>query len=176
MISAALQRSKFSLNLQPFKRLYSNKQTVPQKTTHDEQIKEHRESGLTTPHPPKDVLTAEVISGAPETLQHRQVRIYKPTKNTMQSGTHNTHHWRVDFDILQGGGRWEHPLMGWSSSADHMQGTNVKFQSKEDAINFCEKQGWDYFVSKPRSPKFKTKQYAANYYHSPGKLRLAQTK
>ncbi|TIA70627.1 hypothetical protein E3P92_02586 [Wallemia ichthyophaga] len=165
MISAALQRSKFSLNLQPFKRLYSNKQTVPQKTTHDEQIKEHRESGLTTPHPPKDVLTAEVISGAPETLQHRQVRIYKPTKNTMQSGTHNTHHWRVDFDILQGGGRWEHPLMGWSSSADHMQGTNVKFQSKEDAINFCEKQGWDYFVSKPRSPKFKTKQYAANYYH-----------
>lgn len=65
MISAALQRSKFSLNLQPFKRLYSNKQTVPQKTTHDEQIKEHRESGLTTPHPPKDVLTAEVISGAP---------------------------------------------------------------------------------------------------------------
>lgn len=31
--------------------------------------------------------------------------------------------------------------MGWASSADYMQGTNVKFNTKEDAIHFCEKQG-----------------------------------
>ena len=24
--------------------------------------------------------------------------------------------WRIDFDILQGGGRWENPQMGWASS------------------------------------------------------------
>ncbi|TIB77606.1 hypothetical protein E3Q22_02989 [Wallemia mellicola] len=192
MISRVLLRGRSAASYPSITRAYSTKNTVPQKTTHDENIKEHKASGLTTPHPPKDVLTAEVISGAPETLQRRQVRIYKPTKNTMQSGTYNTHQWRVDFDILQGGGRWEHPLMGWSSSADYMQGTHVKFQSKEAAIHFCEKQGWDYFVSKPRSPKFKTKQYAANYYHceynlshlitelirttAAGKVRLAHTK
>ena len=137
MINRNLIQNLKSVNRNNFIRSYSsyNKEApkIPQKTTHDELIEEHRKSGLTTPHPPKDVLTAEVISGAPgqliydtnrfiysyaslETLQRRQVRIYKPTKNTMQSGVHNTFHWRVDFDILQGGGRWEHPLMGWSSS------------------------------------------------------------
>lgn len=72
--------------------------------------------------------------------------------------------WRIDFDILQGGGRWENPLMGWASSyatvlsvqrsvtdiytypnvfnsADFMQGTSMKFKTKEDAIHFAEKQG-----------------------------------
>jgi len=49
-------------------------------------------------------------------LRHRVVRIYQATRNTMQSGGAKTENWRVDFDILQGGGRWENPLMGWASS------------------------------------------------------------
>ena len=48
-------------------------------------------------------------------LTHRAVRIYQPTRNTMQSGT-GTQRWRIDFDTLQGGGRWENSLMGWASS------------------------------------------------------------
>lgn len=31
--------------------------------------------------------------------------------------------------------------MGWASSSDAVQGTHVKFDSKEDAIHFAEKQG-----------------------------------
>lgn len=34
----------------------------------------------------------------------------------MQSGGAKGNRWRIDFDILQGGGRWENPLMGWASS------------------------------------------------------------
>lgn len=34
----------------------------------------------------------------------------------MQSGAGKTERWRIDFDILQGGSRWENPLMGWASS------------------------------------------------------------
>ena len=49
-------------------------------------------------------------------LRHRQVRIYVPTRNTMQSGGARGEQWRIDFDILQGGGRWENQLMGWASS------------------------------------------------------------
>ena len=49
-------------------------------------------------------------------LRHRTVRIYKPTRNTMQSGGNKGEKWRIDFDILQGGGRWENPQMGWASS------------------------------------------------------------
>ena len=36
--------------------------------------------------------------------------------------------------------------MGWASSADYMQGTRMSFNSKEDAVRFAEKQGWDYYV------------------------------
>ena len=49
-------------------------------------------------------------------LRHRVVRIYQPTRNTMQSGGAKGKRWRLDWDILPGGGRWENPLMGWASS------------------------------------------------------------
>ena len=34
----------------------------------------------------------------------------------MQSGGAKGNRWRLDWDILPGGGRWENPLMGWASS------------------------------------------------------------
>ena len=34
----------------------------------------------------------------------------------MQSGGAKGEKWRIDFDTLPGGGRWENPLMGWASS------------------------------------------------------------
>lgn len=49
-------------------------------------------------------------------LRHRVVRIYQPVRNTMQSGGAKGKRWRLDWDILPGGGRWENPLMGWASS------------------------------------------------------------
>lgn len=45
-------------------------------------------------------------------------------------------------------------------SADYMQGTHVKFNSKADAIAFCEKQGWEFYVQEPNVQKFKPKTYA----------------
>lgn len=69
-------------------------------------------------------------------MQHRQVRIFRPTKSTMQSAKGKTKRWMLDWDVLQGSGRWENPLMGWASSADYMQGTQLAFRSKEDAIAF----------------------------------------
>jgi len=35
----------------------------------------------------------------------------------MQSGGAKGEKWRIDFDTLPGGGRWENPLMGWASSS-----------------------------------------------------------
>ena len=54
----------------------------------------------------------------------------------MQSAKGKTKKWILDWDVLQGAGRWENPLMGWASSADYMQGTNMAFRSKEDAVAF----------------------------------------
>lgn len=85
-----------------------------------------------TPH---EVVVA-TVSDAPGEMQHRQVRIFKPTKNTMQSAKGKTRVWRIDWDVLPGSGRWTNPLMGWQSSADYMQGTTLAFRTREDAVRF----------------------------------------
>lgn len=88
-----------------------------------------------------------------------QVRIYKPTKNTMQSAKGKTKVWRIDWDVLQGSGRWENPLMGWASSADYMQGTTLAFRTREDAERFAERQGWEYYVQEPKEARIPPKSY-----------------
>ncbi|KAI9045050.1 ETC complex I subunit [Aspergillus affinis] len=125
---------------------------------------------------PGETVPAAVLSGAPTDLQARTVRIYRPTKPATQSGNWHSHHWRMDWDILQKGHRWENPLMGWQSSADCMQGTNLKFKSKEDAILFAQKQGYEYFVQEPNERRFVPKSYANNFNHEPKKLKHIKTK
>jgi len=124
------------------------------------------------------------LSGKPKPEQHLSIyeltfdarSIYRPTKPATQSGHWHGHHWRMDWDILQKGHRWENPLMGWQSSADSMQGTNIKFKSKEDAIAFAQKQGYEYFVQEPNDRRFVPKSYANNFSHEPKKLKHIKTK
>ncbi|KAJ7288267.1 Ndufs4, NADH dehydrogenase Fe-S protein 4 [Mycena rebaudengoi] len=123
-----------------------------------------------------EMIQADIMSGAPSQLRHRAVRVYQPTRNTMQSGGAKGERWRIDWDILQGGGRWENPLMGYASSADYMQGTRLTFKSQEDAIHFAKKQGWDYYVQAPTVKRVPPKNYSENYLYRPNKLRIAKTK
>jgi NADH dehydrogenase (ubiquinone) Fe-S protein 4 len=146
---------------------------------------------------PGDVVPAAVLSGAPTDLQARTVRyacrwscktiltqytntsnarIYRPSKPATQSGNWHSHSWRMDWDRLQKGHRWENPLMGWQSSADAMQGTYLSFKTKEDAIIFSQKQGYEYFVQEPNDRKFVPKAYASNFRHEPKKLKHIKTK
>ncbi|KAL4760528.1 ETC complex I subunit [Aspergillus foveolatus] len=125
---------------------------------------------------PGETVPAAVLSGAPTDLQARTVRIFRPSKPATQSGEWHSHHWRMDWDILQKGHRWENPLMGWQSSADAMQGTHLNFKTKEDAILFAQKQGYEYFVQEPNERKFVPKAYANNFVHEPKKLKHIRTK
>ncbi|KAL2039933.1 hypothetical protein N7G274_007336 [Stereocaulon virgatum] len=125
---------------------------------------------------PVDITLAAVLSGAPVDLQARTVRIYRPAKTATQSGDWHGHHWRMDWDILQKGHRWENPLMGWQSSADYLQGTHLNFKSKEDAIHFANKQGYEYFVQEPNERRIVPKAYANNFMHSPKRLKKIPTK
>lgn len=59
-------------------------------------------------------------------------------KNAMQSGTYQTHKWKLEFDNQQ---RWENPLMGWGSTGDPISNLNLEFNSKEDAIVYCQRMG-----------------------------------
>ncbi|KAL8950651.1 MAG: hypothetical protein Q9222_003335 [Ikaeria aurantiellina] len=125
---------------------------------------------------PGDLTAAAVLSGAPVDLQARTARIYRPAKTATQSGDWHAHHWRMDWDILQKGHRWENPLMGWQSSADFLQGTHLNFKSKEDAIQFAQKQGYEYFVQEPNERRIIPKAYANNFVHIPKKLKKIPTK
>ena len=135
-----------------------------------------QDTGISTTRPDGAVPAANVVNGVPsacparaltaEELQVRPVRIFRPAPPTTQSGRAKSFGWRVEWDILQGSGRWSNPLMGWQSSADAMQGTRLDFNSKEDAIAFANKQGYEYFVQEPNERKRVPKAYATQFVYS----------
>ncbi|XP_026461505.1 NADH dehydrogenase [ubiquinone] iron-sulfur protein 4, mitochondrial-like [Ctenocephalides felis] len=101
------------------------------------------------------------ISGIPEEhIKTRRVRIYKPPKNAMQSGTNNIQHWQMEFDNRQ---RWENPLMGWASTGDPLSNLKIDFNSAEDAIAHCEKNGWEWYVEHKTTKPEKVKNYGINF-------------
>jgi hypothetical protein len=79
-------------------------------------------------------------------------RIYKPARTAMQSGSANTKEWVLDYEPEAP--RMVEPLMGWTSSSDMKQELRLRFDSKEEAIAYCEREGIPYhvFESKPSKP------------------------
>jgi NADH dehydrogenase ubiquinone Fe-S protein 4 len=76
-------------------------------------------------------------------------RIYKPAKTAMQSGQANTKAWVLDFAPEEA--RQIEPLMGWTSSGDMRQQVRLRFDSKEEAVTYCQRHGIAYqlFEAKP---------------------------
>ena len=68
-----------------------------------------------------------------------QVRIFKPAKTAMQSGTGNTHEWVLEPEPSRKG---IDPLMGWTSSRNTMQQVRLFFPTLEEAKAHAEKNGW----------------------------------
>lgn len=95
-----------------------------------------------------------------EWLDERLVRITKPSKNVMQSGTAYTHNWKIEFNSEK---RWEDWLMGWTSSADPVSNLTLNFPNKERAIEFCEKNKLQWFVDEQPERKVRRKSYADNF-------------
>ncbi|XP_064609050.1 NADH dehydrogenase [ubiquinone] iron-sulfur protein 4, mitochondrial-like [Liolophura sinensis] len=101
------------------------------------------------------------LSGVPEEhIKTRRVKIYVPARNAMQSGSFGTRKWRLDFDTRE---RWENPLMGWTSTGDPLFNMQVDFKSKDDAVDFCEKNGWEYVIEEKAVRTFKKKSYGSNF-------------
>ncbi|MGA2843147.1 MAG: ETC complex I subunit [Steroidobacteraceae bacterium] len=88
-------------------------------------------------------------------------RIYKPARNAMQSGTANTKEWVLDYEPEQP--RVIDPLMGWTSSADMKQELRLHFDTKEEAIAYCERHGIPYQVFETRPPVRQRISYSDNF-------------
>ncbi|MDC7785253.1 ETC complex I subunit [Rhodoplanes sp. TEM] len=91
-------------------------------------------------------------------------RIYKPARNAMQSGTAKTRHWVLDYEPDEP--RHVEPLMGWTSSGDTRQQVRMQFDTKEEAIAFCEQHGIAYQVLEPKAPSRRTIAYADNFAYT----------
>lgn len=48
-------------------------------------------------------------------------------------------------------------------SGDPLSNLQLSFASKEDAIAFCEKHGWEYSVSEPVAKVSRVKSYGVNF-------------
>ena len=91
-------------------------------------------------------------------------RIYKPTRNAMQSGTAKTKEWVLDYEPEEP--RGIEPLMGWTSSGDMKQQLKLRFTTKEEAIAYAERHGIPYRIVEPKEPARRTIAYADNFSFS----------
>ncbi len=93
----------------------------------------------------------------------REAKIYRPTKNAMQSGKGGSAlTWRLDFDAAPHSVSVE-PLMGWTSSNDTTQQLRLSFASKEEAIAYAEKKKIPYRLIEPNRAKTRIQLYADNF-------------
>lgn len=87
-------------------------------------------------------------------------KIYKPTKNAMQSGILNSNKWILEFITNNHG---INPLMGWDSSTDTLSEVKLEFSTKELAISYAKKNNFKYELIESNIRKTTKKSYADNF-------------
>ena len=92
-----------------------------------------------------------------------RARIYKPAKTAMQSGAAKTRQWVLDY--LPESRRGVDPLMGWTSSGDTQSQVRLRFDSKEEALDYAEAHGIEAVVYEPKSrrPNIRVGGYGENF-------------
>ena len=91
-------------------------------------------------------------------------RIYKPAKTAMQSGTAKTKDWVLDYEPEEP--RAIEPLMGWTSSGDMRQQLRLRFETKEEAVAYCERHGIAYQLAEPKPVVRRTMSYSDNFAYN----------
>lgn len=87
-------------------------------------------------------------------------RIYRPARNSMQSGSAGTRRWVLEYEPAP---LPPDPLMGWSSTRDTHQEILLRFNSLEDAIAYAKRNGVAYDLAIPHEHALRRMSYADNY-------------
>ena len=90
-----------------------------------------------------------------------RVRIFRPAKTAMQSGTAKTQCWVLEYEPATP--REPDPLMGWASAGDTLNEVRLKFETLEAAVAFARKRGLEYTVISPKQGAIRPKSYADNF-------------
>jgi hypothetical protein len=88
-------------------------------------------------------------------------RIYKPARTAMQSGHAKTKEWVLEFEPERP--REVEPLMGWTSSSDMNQQVRLQFDTAEEAVAYCQRQGIAYQVFETAPAVRRTISYSDNF-------------
>jgi hypothetical protein len=88
-------------------------------------------------------------------------RIYKPARTAMQSGKAKTEQWMFVYEPEIP--RSIEPLMGYTSSADMKRQIKLSFDTEEEAVAYCERNGIPYQVFEPHEPTPKRVSYSDNF-------------
>ena len=65
------------------------------------------------------------------------------------------------------------PLMGWTASGDTLNQVKLKFATKEEAVAFAERSGFDFSVELPKPHRVRPRSYADNFRYIPPKSAVA---
>jgi hypothetical protein len=89
-------------------------------------------------------------------------RIFRPSKNAMQSGKANTREWLLEFE--PNAARRSDPLMGWTVTSDtESSQLRLEFDTKEEAVRYAEQNGIAFQLIDPKPAKRIIKAYADNF-------------
>jgi ETC complex I subunit conserved region len=88
-------------------------------------------------------------------------RIYKPSRNAMQSGKGKSEHWVLEHE--QETKRVADPLMGWTSTADTITQVRLTFDTREEAEAYAKRKGIAYLVQAPTPVRNQKKSYSDNF-------------
>ena len=90
-----------------------------------------------------------------------KAKIFKPAKTAMQSGRSKFNKWVLKFSDKKN--QLKDSMMGWNGGSSTISQIELKFSSKEEAVNYAKKNGIDYEVLETRERKVINKSYADNF-------------
>jgi ETC complex I subunit conserved region len=88
-------------------------------------------------------------------------RIFKPSRNAMQSGKGKSQGWTLEFE--QESPRAADPLMGWTSANETSTQVKLTFASRELAEAYALKKGIAYTVQPEAPVRTNKKSYSDNF-------------
>ena len=88
--------------------------------------------------------TGEISTSVP------RARIGRPSRSAMTSSPRKSA-WIVEFDRASAPA--VEPLMGWTATDDAFAPIRLRFPSLASAVDFVERQGWDYTVLEPTAER-----------------------
>ena len=87
-------------------------------------------------------------------------RIYLPARSAMQS-VQAKDKWALEYEPESP--RQIEPLMGWTSSTDMRSQVKLRFDSKDEAVAYAQRNGIAYRIDEPKEATRKLVSYSENF-------------